>query len=90
MYAKPIAIFILFAISAGGIYAFTSKSHEERIQEAIIAQNEAIEETNKAKIASYIAIKSKCEATASGSSEEILAKLSECSAMEKPNLQKKV
>lgn len=89
-YAKPIAIFILFAISAGSIYAFTLKSPEDRIREAIIAQNKAIEETNKAKVDSYIAIKAKCEATASGSSEQIIAKLSECSTMEKPNLQKKV
>ncbi len=88
-YGKPLGIFILIAVCTGSVYGLTYKTPEERIRLAIIEQNKAIEEANNAMIEAYTEIGKKCEqeATSTGSSFEILEKLSLCSNRPRPKLQ---
>lgn len=87
MYAKQIWIILAIIAISSSIYAMSIKSPEERLRDAIILQNQAIEELNSAKLESYLEIKQECEDTASWTSREILEQLTECSKMEKPNIQ---
>ena len=86
-YARPLTILAILGISTASLYAYNIKTPEERIQESIRIQNQAIEEANSAKIDSYRAILDKCYKTATGSSREILEKLDACKDLQKPELQ---
>lgn len=92
LYAKPIGIFIILAISASTVYWLTYKTPEERIRLAIIEQNKAIEEANNAMVEAYTEAGRKCDrgATSTGSSFEILEKLSACANRQKPTLQQPI
>ena len=71
-------------------YAMTRPTSDEIIRQAIITQNEAIESTNTAKVEAYTQGKNACEKTASqtGSSFQIMEKITVCSDRPKPILEK--
>ena len=68
----------------------TRPTSDEIIRQAIITQNEAIESTNTAKVEAYTQGKNACEKTASqtGSSFQIMEKITVCSDRPKPILEK--